>query len=518
MNGAESLLTSLLQNDVDVCFANPGTSEMHFVAALDRVNGMRCVLGLFEGVVTGAADGYARMLDRPAMTLLHLGPGLANGLSNLHNAMRAQSPIVNVIGDHATFHRQLDAPLTSDIEGAARPFSHWVRTSESANALASDAVAAVAVARSAPGKIASLILPADAAWNDVSVAQPEITSTSLISPPARPADAAIDAAAQILKGDGTTALILAGRATRQAPLEFAGMISAATGARLYSQTLTPRITRGAGRVAVERIPYPIDQAIDMLKGFENIILVGASEPVGFFAYPGKPGKLLRPGTRIHELVSIGGDIPYALEALADAVGAKRFAPAKSDLNLPARPTGSISPEKIGQLLAATLPTDAIVIDESLTTGRSFLSATRSSRPHDWILPTGGSIGFALPVAAGAAIACADRKVVCLESDGSGMYMPQTLWTHAREGLNILTIVFANRKYQILRNEMQNVGATEIGPKASRLLDIDDPEIDWVSLARTFGVDAQRVDTMDTLSSALDVGFATQGPYLIEVAC
>jgi acetolactate synthase-1/2/3 large subunit len=517
MNGAESLLTSLLHNDVDTCFANPGTSEMHFVAALDRVSGMRCVLGLFEGVVTGAADGYARMLDRPAVTLLHLGPGLANGLSNLHNAKRAQSPIVNVIGDHATFHRQLDAPLTSDIEGAARPFSHWVRTSASANALASDAAAAVAAARSAPGRISSLILPADAAWNEVSVAQSEVTSAALVSPPARPADVSIEAAAEILKSDRNAAVILAGYATREAPLEFAGMISAATGARLYSQTLTPRITRGAGRVAVERIPYPIDQAVALLKDVDNIILVGASAPVGFFAYPGKPGKLFQPGTRIHELVGVDGDIPYALEALADAVGAKKFTPARAELDLPARPTGSISPEKIGQLLAATLPTDAIVVDESITTGRSFLSATRSSHPHDWILPTGGSIGFALPVAAGAAIACADRKVVCLESDGSGMYMPQALWTHARESLNILTIVFANRKYQILRNEMHNVGATEIGPKASRLLDIDDPEIDWVHLAKGFGVDARRVDTMDTFSSALDAGFATQGPYLIEVA-
>jgi acetolactate synthase-1/2/3 large subunit len=512
---------------------------MHFVAALDRVSGMRCVLGLFEGVVTGAADGYARMLDRPAVTLLHLGPGLANGLSNLHNALRAHSPIVNVIGDHATFHRQLDAPLTSDIEGAARPFSHWVRTSSGADALASDAAAAVAAARSAPGRISSLILPADAAWNEVSVTQPDVSSIPLISPPAKPADAAIDAAARILKLDGTTALILAGQATRQASLELAGMISAATGARLYSQTLTPRITRGAGRVAVERIPYPIDQAVDLLKDVDNIILVGATAPVGFFAYPDKPGKLFQPGTRIHELVSVDGDIPYALEALTDAVGARKFAPDKAELDLPARPTGSISPQKIGQLLAATLPADAIVVDESLTTGRTFHAATRSARPHDWILPTGGSIGFALPVAAGAAIACADRKVVCLESDGSGMYMPQALWTHAREGrlesdgsgmympqalwtharegLNILTIVFANRKYQILQHEMRNVGATEIGPKASALLNIDNPEIDWVCLAKTFAIDAQRVDTMDKFSSALDAGLATQGPYLIEVA-
>ncbi len=517
MNGAESLLTTLLGNDVNVCFANPGTSEMHFVAALDHVSEMRCVLGLFEGVVTGAADGYARLLDRPAVALLHLGPGLANGLSNLHNAMRANSPVVNVIGDHATYHRQLDAPLTSDIEGTARPFSHWVRTSANADSLASDAVAAVAAARSAPGKIASLILPADTAWTEVRNAQPIVTSASLLSPPTKPTDTAIDTAAKILKLDEASVLILAGQATRQASLEFAGMISAATGARLYSQTLSPRIARGAGRVAIERIPYPIDQAVDLLNDVENIILVGARAPVGFFAYPGKPGMLYQPGTRIHELVSADGDIPYALEALADAVGAKKPMAVKVDLDLPARPTGSITPEKIGQLLAATLTADAIVVDESLTTGRSFLTATRSSQPHDWILPTGGSIGFALPVAAGAAIACPERKVVCLESDGSGMYMPQTLWTHARESLNILTIVFANRKYQILRLEMQNVGVAEIGPKASGLLDLDNPEIDWVSLARSFGIDAERVDTMDLFSSAIDAGIATQGPYLIEVA-
>jgi acetolactate synthase I/II/III large subunit len=517
MNGAESLLTTLLRNDVNVCFANPGTSEMHFVAALDRVSGMRCVLGLFEGVVTGAADGYGRMLDRPAVTLLHLGPGLANGLSNLHNALRANSPIVNVIGDHASYHRQLDAPLTSDIEGTARPFSHWVRTAANANSLATDTVAAVAAARSAPGKISSLILPANAAWDEVSSAPPDVTSSALMTPPARPTDATIEAAARILKSGGTTAIILGGHATRQLPLQFAGMISATTGARLYSQTLTARITRGAGRVAVERIPYPIDQAVELLRDVETIILVGAKAPVAFFAYPGKPGTLYQPGTRIHELVGADGDIPYALEALAAATGAKPGAVVTAELDLPARPSGSISPEKIGQLLAATLPADAIVIDESITTGRTFVAATQSAKPHDWLLPTGGSLGFALPLAAGAAIACPQRKVVCLESDGSGMYMPQALWTHARESLNILSIVFANRKYQILRNEMHNVGVTQIGPNASGLLDIDNPEINWVALAGSFGIEAVRVDTMDAFANAIDAGYATEGPYLIEVA-
>ena len=517
MNGAESLLHTLRQNHVEVCFANPGTSEMHFVAALDRIDGMRCILGLFEGVVTGAADGYARMLDRPACTLLHLGPGLANGLSNLHNAVRAQSPIVNVIGDHATYHRHLDAPLTSDIEGAARPFSHWVRTSPSADTLAADGAAAVAAALGAPGRVACLVLPADAAWNPVSAEGPSET----VAPPtgisyARADDSAVAAAANILKSGESTALILGGRATREGPLALAGKIAAATGARLLAPTLTPRITRGAGRVPVERIPYPVDQAIAALKDIRNIILVGAKAPVAFFAYPDKPSTLFPPGARIHELARAEHDPVAALEALVEAVGARKATPSVARLDRPARPTGAITLEKLGALLGAALPENAIVIDESITTGRAFLAATKGTPPHDWIIGTGGSIGYALPVAAGAAVACPDRKVICLESDGSGLYMPQALWTHARENLNILTLVFANRKYQILRNEMQNVGATNVGPNASALLDIGNPDIDWRALAKGFGVESFRAETMDELSRATDAGLALRRPCVIEV--
>jgi acetolactate synthase-1/2/3 large subunit len=517
MNGAESLLATLRQNHVEVCFANPGTSEMHFVAALDRVEGMRGVLALFEGVATGAADGYARMLDRPAATLLHLGPGLANGLSNLHNALRAHSPIVNVIGDHATHHRHLDAPLTSDIEGAARPFSHWVRTSPGADTLAADGAAAVAAALSAPGQVACLILPADAAWNEVAQQRsgaPTAPATGIQY--ARPSDAAIAAAAQILKSGESAALILGGRATREAPLALAGKIAAATGARLLAPTLTPRISRGAGRVPVERIPYPVDQAVAFLQDVRNIILVGAKAPVAFFAYPDKPGTLYQPGTRIHELARAEHDPVYALEALVDAVGARQAAPPLARLERPARPAGAITPEKLGALLGAALPENAIVVDESITTGRAFLAATKGAPPHDWIIGTGGSIGYGMPVALGAAVACPARKVVVLESDGSGLYMPQSLWTHARENLNILTLVFANRSYQILRNEMQNVGATNIGPVASSLLDIGNPDIDWRSLAKGFGVEAFRAETMDELSRAIDAGYAMRGPCVIEV--
>jgi len=517
MNGAESLLHTLYGNGVDVCFANPGTSEMQFVAAVDRVEGMRCVLGLFEGVVTGAADGYGRMLGRPAATLLHLGPGLANGLSNLHNAMRAQSPIVNIIGDHATHHRALDAPLTSDVEGTARPFSHWVRTSPSADTLALDTTAAVAAARSSPGRIASLIVPADATWTEVTQTLFRAPSADeLVVHPDRPAERLIAAAGRMLSEQTATAIILGGHAGRAECLEVAGKIAAATGAKLLAQTYLPRVARGAGRVIVERIPFGIDEALKVLAGFSNIILVGAKPPVAFFAYPDRPGLLLAPGARVLELANVSQDAHYALEALAERVGAQKTPPPLAPLELPDRPSGAITPAKIGLLLAATLPSEAIVIDESITTGRTFLHATRTSHPHDWILPTGGSIGFALATAAGAAIACPERKVIALESDGSGMYMPQALWTHARESLNILSIVFANRKYQILRAEMSKTGVRSVGPKASTLLDIDRPTIDWVALARSLGVEASRAGSMEELSRLVEAGLAHQGPRLIEV--
>ena len=515
MNGADSLLAAMTRNGIDVCFANPGTSELHFVAALDRAGGMRCVLGLFEGVLTGAADGYARMAERPASTLLHLGPGLANGLSNLHNAMRAQSPIVNIIGDHATYHRHYDAPLTSDIEGTARPFSHWVRTSPNADSLAADAAAAIAAARTAPGRVASLILPADASWSPLT-AEP-VAAEAVVPAAPQVSGAAVDAAARILRSGETAALLLGPAATWGTPLERAGQIAAVTGARLYAPTHTARITRGAGRVPVQRVPYPIGPAAAAFDGVQNIILAGAKPPVAFFAYPDKPSQLHQPGTRVHELARDDQDVAGALTALCDALDAGGAAPERAGLCLPGRPTGTLTPEKTGAVLAASLPENAIVVDESITTGRSFLADTERSRPHDWILGTGGSIGYALPCAAGAAIACPDRKVVVLESDGSGLYMPQALWTHAREQLDILTLVFANRTYQILRSEMRNVGVSPAGPKAEALTSIGNPRIDWVSLARSFGAEAFRAATADELSRHIDAGLALQGPVVIEVA-
>ena len=512
MNGAESLVRTLVAGGVDVSFTNPGTSEMHFVAALDRVDGMRCVLGLFEGVVTGAADGYARMADKPAATLLHLGPGLGNGLANIHNARRAFTPMVNIVGDHATYHRQYDAPLTSDIEGIARPISHWVKTSPTAETVAADGAAAIVAARTAPGQIATLILPADTAWNEGTGAAP------VPEPPAREKvsqDAIKDAAEMLRKDAAGTVILITGQALRVAGTTAAGKIAAKTGCQVMAQTSNGRAERGAGRFSVERIPYPVDQAITRLKDFRQVILVGAKAPVGFFAYPGKPSVMTAPGTRIHRLATIEQDLTHALEWLADEVGAKGAIPAMEPAKRPALSTGKLTIDAAANAIGALMPENVIVCDEAVTSGRGLFPFTKGAPPHDWLQITGGSIGLGLPLATGAAVACPDRKVLCLEGDGSGMYTVQALWTMARESLNVTTVIFSNRSYAILKGELMNVGAANPGRKALDMLALDRPDLNWVDMARGMGVPGSRATTAEELNDQLARAIATPGPYLIE---
>ncbi|WP_407156364.1 acetolactate synthase large subunit [Bradyrhizobium sp. STM 3557] len=513
MNGAESLVRTLVAGGVDVCFTNPGTSEMHFVAALDRVEGMRCVLGLFEGVVTGAADGYFRMKGSPASTLLHLGPGLANGLANLHNAKKARSGIVNIVGQHATYHIGYNAPLTSDIEGLARPMSDWVRTSPSAKAVAADGAAAIAAAKSAPPQIATLILPADTAWNEADGIA------------AVPADAqrptysaeAVEKAAKILHAHGPETLVLmtAGALTEQG-LAFAQRIAGKTGCRVMGQTYHPRMARGAGRFSIDRIPYVIEQALPILKNYKHIVLVEAADPVAFFAYPNKPSILKAEGTEVHRMTAWGENSVAALEALADHLGAKASDVQPQKLAELIKPTGALNHSSIAQAIACAIPENAIIVDESITTGRGFFPPTAAAKPHDWLQNMGGSIGFSTPVATGAAVACPDRKVMCLVGDGSAMYTIQSLWTQARENLNVVTIVFANRIYQILRGEFDGVGAGEPGQRAQDMLKIDRPTLDFVAMAKGMGVPGRAVTTADEFNKALAEANAEAGPRLIEV--
>ncbi|ABE64114.1 thiamine pyrophosphate enzyme-like TPP-binding protein [Nitrobacter hamburgensis X14] len=513
MNGAESLVRTLVQGGVDVCFANPGTSEMHFVAALDRVEGMRCVLGLFEGVVTGAADGYFRMKGTPACTLLHLGPGLANGLANLHNARKANSGIVNIVGQHAVYHIGYNAPLTSDIEGLARPMSAWVRTSPDSKSVARDGAAAIAAAKGSPPQIATLILPADTAWNEADgiAAVPETSQRAGYSPQA------VDTAAKILRGGGgETLLLLTGGALTEPGLALAAGIAGKTGCKVMGQTYNPRMARGRGRFSIERIPYVIEQALPVLKDFRTIILVEANDPVAFFAYPDKPSLLKPEDCEVHRMTASGEDSVAALEALAGAVGARpQDAKPQKPMEI-AWPAGPLNHASIAQAIAMAIPENAIIVDESITTGRGFFPPTASAAPHDWLQNMGGSIGFSTPVATGAAIACPDRKVICMVGDGSAMYTLQSLWTQAREGLDVTTIVFSNRIYRILHGEFEGVGAGEPGRRAMDMLSLDRPALDWVALARGMGVPGRAVTTADDFNEALARAIAEKGPRQIEV--
>jgi len=512
MNGAQSLVRTLAASGVDTCFSNPGTSEMHFVAALDSEPGIRPILGLFEGAVTGMADGYGRMRGFPAATLLHLGPGLANGLANLHNARRAGTPIVNIVGDHATYHAQYDAPLASDIAGFARPVSGWICSSVSASTVASDGARAVAAALSPPGQIATLILPADTAWNAAEGPAPPLPHPI----PAAVSDAAVDRAAAALRSGKRAALLMRGNVLQKEGLDAAGRIGAKTGARLICDTFAPRLARGAGRVPVERIPYFAEQMVEFLGELEVVVLVGAKPPVSFFAYPGKPSWGLPEGCQILHLAYPHEDGPAALLALADALGAPAQGIAPAPYALPDMPSGRFNHYTVGQIIGRRLPEDAILSDEGATSGGGTILATVTAAPHDQLSLTGGSIGQGVPLATGAAVGCPGRKVVCIQGDGGAMYTLQALWTQARERLDVTTVIFANRSYAILNVELARVGALNPGPKALSMLDLHNPELDFVKLAGGMGVEASRAETIEDFDAQFASAMAQTGPRLIEV--
>lgn len=510
MNGAESLVRTLLEAGIETCFANPGTSEMHFVAALDRIPGMRCILGLTESVVTGAADGFGRMAGDPAVTLLHCGPGLANGLSNLHNARRVGTPIVNVVGDQASYHRALDPPLTADTEGWARGVSAWTRTAASAATLGQDAAVAIQAARSAPKRTATLIAPADTCWDEGGVVGKPLAPTG----PTPVAPHRVREVAQILRGTEPAFILLGGAFLDARMLATAQAIGRATGAKVMAQAFNGRVERGRGRAPIERLPYGVDQAIAVLAGTKHLILIGAAPPAAPFAYPGKPGSLQPADATIHVLARLENDIPGAVAALADELSVSVGAVEETGRPQPV-PSGTLSSDAVTRTLAALLPDNAIVVDESVSFGRPFFNGLAGAAPHDWLQIGGGAIGNGFPMAAGAAVAAPGRRVVSLQADGAGMFTMQALWTQARENLDITTVVLSNRKYQILLGELANVGATA-GRTALDMLDIGRPDIDWVGLARSLGVDGGRAATMEEFVPLFTGANQRRGPFLIEL--
>lgn len=513
MNGAETLVSTLVDAGVEACFANPGTSEMHFLAALDSPR-IKSVLCLFEGVCTGAADGWYRMRGTPASTLLHLGPGLANGLANIHNARRASSGMVNIVGEHSLSHLKFDAPLTSDIEGLARPLSHWVRRADSAATLGWDAATAVYKAAEHPGRIATLILPGDVSWQEAGT--PVLPPRPAAAPKA-PDAARVERIAAVLRSGEPTLLILANRATRGRALALAGQVGAAAGCRLGSQFFSARLERGAGRTPLERIPYSVAPALEFLAGFKHLVLVETKEPVAFFSYPDRPSLLKAEGTQVHTLVEADEDSAAGLAMLVEALGATQVAPiVQARVETPV-PSGALTPVSIAHALAAAMPEGCILVDESLTTGRETMGYTMGARPHDLINNMGGSIGYSPPVATGAALACPDRRTVCMVGDGSAMYTIQALWTQAREGLPVTTIIFANNQYAILKAEYTNMGAGAApGERAMSMIDIDRPTIDWLAMGKSMGVPGVRVEDVGALHAALLRSTREPGPSLIEV--
>ncbi len=514
MNGAESLLKTLEAGGVDTCFANPGTSEMHLVEAFDRVAGIRPILCLHETVASGAADGYGRMKRKPAMTILHLGPGLANASSNLHNAGKANTPVINIIGDHATYHRKNNPPLQSDIEGLAKVFSHWVRTCEDPVELAGLGREAIGAAMTPPGRIASLIVPADVSWGDAG-ALPEIDKIQSFEQSV--GERRIGEIAAVLKGGGRAAILMNGRAVADEKcLEAAGRIAAHCGAGLFTDTFSPRMARGRGRAVIERLPYLNDAAAAQLKGLTRLILVGSKPPVSFFAYQGKPVLLAPEDCSIHILSEPHEDPLGALEGLASLLNAPYGIEKVYEGKSPDLPSGEMSMEKVGAAIAALMPVNAIVSDESNTSGPHIFKAAEFATAHDWLFLTGGSIGQCLPLGAGASAACPGCKVICLESDGSAMYSIQALWTMARENLDVTTVIFSNRKYAILNIEFMRMGFKSQGKKAKELFDLSRPDLDFVSLARGMGVTGARASTASEFVDLFGNAMEKRGPDLIEV--
>jgi acetolactate synthase-1/2/3 large subunit len=509
MNGAQAMVRTLVDSGVDVCFTNPGTSEMHFVAALDTVPEMRAVLGLFEGVVTGAADGYARMAGRPAGTLLHLGPGLGNGLANLHNARRARTPMVNIVGDHATYHERYDAPLQSDIDTVARNVSPWIRRTTATADLGRDTAEAVAAAMAPPGQIATLILPADVSWSEGGTPCPPIAPAARTSV----ADAVVEDVAKALVSGEPVVLLLGGSAMRSGPIGAAARIAGVAGAKVLAETFPPRHERGAGIPNVDRLAYLAEFAASQLAGAKHLVLVDAREPVSFFAYPGKDSYLVPDGCAVHVLAGDADDAEDALLRLADRLGAGPVPGAGA--SRPELPSGPLSAEMVAAAIGALLPEGAIVSDEAQTSGLWIPGMTAGAPPHDWLTNPGGSIGQGLPVAVGAAVACPDRKVLALQADGSGMYTLQSLWTMAREDLDVITVVFTNRSYAILNLELARTGAGDAGPKAKDMLDLTRPDLDFVKLAEGMGVEAVSCDTGESFADALRSALAAKGPRLID---
>lgn len=511
MNGAEALLKTLIDSNIEVCFANPGTSEMHLVSAIGRTESMRPILCLFEGVVTGAADGYARMSDKAAITLLHLGPGLANGMANLHNAKKAHVPLINIVGDHAPYHLKYDAPLTSDVIAHAEINSSWVKVASSADDLAISGAEAVSAAYEGDGKIATLIAPANFAWEEASGAAEAITRL----PTTKVDDETLNKAVELLSNGKKTAFVLGGRAMRNEATTLVAAIAEHTNATLFCETFPTRIERGAGRVNVPRIPYFAEQAVAVLGEFEQFIIVCSQTPAAFFAYPELPSLLVPETATVHVAVPRDHDAVEALSRLAAQLGVKNQEPQRQQRIVGELPSGPLTPAAVGDAIAALMPENTILSDEGITAGAEVFQRTEAAAAHDWLAITGGAIGQGLPVSLGASIARPERKVVALQADGSAMYTVQALWSMARENTDVTVVLLNNDSYAILNVELMRLKAETPNDKTLSMLDLGKPSLNWCEISEGMGVPASRAQTAEEFCEQFSTAMETKGPRLIE---
>lgn len=514
--GAEALVRTLIAGGVDTCFANPGTSEMHFVAALDRIPGIRCVLGLQENSVTGMADGFFRVTRRPAATLLHCGPGYANGIANIHNARRAGSGMLNIVGDHAIPHVPHDSPLTADVDALVGATSQWHAFGTEPGRIGLDASRGLEAASAGYGQVASLVLPANVSWSDGGVdARPAAPRLPMMPDPYR-----IKQVASALRSGRKAAIILGTPAVVPDLHQLLVGIARESGATLIGSPMISSMPHGRGRLVLPVVPYSVDEAVEALAPYDIVVLVNCPPPTGFFLYPGRPSFLHRPDADVLILSREDQDAAGALKALAAELGAKPEAvPAPKSEAIP-RVSGPIEPSGFAAVVARLLPEDAIVVNEALTLGGGFREVVPRAAPTDWLTVTGGAIGGGIPLATGAAIGAQamgrpDRRVVTLQADGSAAYTVQGLWTQARENLPVTTLLLNNRSYAILLGEYAKVGANP-GRTASDMMSLDRPAIDWCAIANGFGVASEAVTTLDALDLVLTKALALDGPMLIDV--
>ena len=514
MNGAQSLFKALVDAGVTTCFANPGTSEMQLVYEMGLSDAVRPILCLQEDVVTGAADGFGRMKGAPAFTLLHVGSGFANGIAMLHNAGRADTPIVNVVGANATYH-QPNYPehelINGHITDLARVVSHWAKEARNATELGELGAEAAALAKT--GRICTIVAPTNCHWDEAN--PPPVFSAPLQRQ--KTSAEAIAHAAAMLKNGKKTGLVLGNLALHGEALGLAGRIGAKTGAALLSEIFPSyHLSRGEGRPNVDPIPYEYEVCLKFLQPFEQLIFVGALFPVATFAYKDKPVMKSPPGCDLFIMSSVDQDLTAALSSLAEATGAGDAAAFRERRTEASAPSGELTAETIGQTLCMLLPEHAILSDEAATNGGPIFAATKGARAHDYIAPVnGGAIGGGMPLALGAAIACPDRKVVHLQADGSGMYTVQALWSMAREKSDVVVVVFKNDVYAILNLEMARVRENELNAKMKWMLDLDKPTLDWVSISKGFGVPATRARTAEEFHRQFEAALAVKGPHLIE---